>query len=182
MRIVGVAGSVSRPSRSRALLDGIITELQRHIEAETTIVDLANISNGIGLAGSREQLSSEHQVVLQHIEQADLLVISVPVYRAAYPGLFKHLFDLVDREALHGKTVILAATGGSEHHTLILEYQLRPLFSFFGAYTVPTTIYGISSDLADYRVSSPVIAARIREAASEALQLLGRRIQALVAA
>ena len=49
-------------------------------------------------------------------------------------------------DPLRGKVVGLLATGGSDHHYLILEHQLRPLFGFFGAYTPPRAIYAVSKD------------------------------------
>ena len=74
----------------------------------------------------------------QAIEAADLLIVASPVYKGSYTGLFKHLFDFVGYEALIGKPTLLLATGGSERHALVIDHQLRTLFGFFRAATVPT--------------------------------------------
>ena len=72
--------------------------------------------------------------------------MATPVYKAAYTGLFKHLFDLIDPKVLEGRPVILAATGGSDRHALVIEHHLRPLFAFFRAHAVPTGLYATNAD------------------------------------
>ncbi|OYU96670.1 MAG: FMN reductase, partial [Burkholderiales bacterium PBB5] len=80
------------------------------------------------------------------IESADLVIAATPVYKGSYTGLFKHLFDLVDPNALVGRPVLLAANGGSERHALVVDHQLRPLFAFFRALTVPSAVYAAEAD------------------------------------
>ena len=104
------------------------------------------------------------------VEEADLLVVGSPVYRASYTGALKHLFDLVDHRSLQGKPIILAATGGSSLHGLMPEHQLRPLFGFFNALTLPTTIYAVEGDFHDYALVSGKVRDRIERAIGEALQ------------
>ena len=69
-----------------------------------------------------------------------------PVYRASFTGLFKHLFDFVGQYALFDKPGLLAATGGTDRHALIIEHQFRPLFAFFQALTLPIGVYAKDSD------------------------------------
>ena len=42
--------------------------------------------------------------------------------------------------------MILAATGGSDRHALVIEHHLRPLFAFFRAHAVPTGLYATNAD------------------------------------
>lgn len=49
------------------------------------------------------------------------------MYRGSYTGLFKHFFDFIHQDALIDKPILLAATGGSERHALVIDHQLRPL-------------------------------------------------------
>ena len=102
--------------------------------------------------------------MVEAVEQADLLVIGTPVYRASYTGALKHLFDLVHHSAFVSKPVILTATGGSHLHGLVTEHQLRPLFGFLNALTLPTTVYAVETDFLDYRVSSQKILDRVDRA------------------
>ena len=174
MSIVGVSGGLSSPSRTYGLVQAIINELNDVSPQQGTLIDFASVATAFGSVLSREQLNFEQEALLQRIEAAEILVVAVPVYRAAYPGLFKHLFDLVERDALERKVVILAANGGSAHHALIIESHLRPLFSSLGAYTVPTGIYSQTSDFVNYQLISQSVLERVREAVDEAIQLRSR--------
>jgi FMN reductase len=68
--------------------------------------------------------------------------------------------------------VLLAATGGSDRHALIIEHQFRPLFGFFQALTLPLGVYANDSDFTNYRVSSLDLHERIDQAVARALPLI----------
>lgn len=96
-----------------------------------------------------------------------------PVYRASFTGLFKHLFDFVEQYAIVGQPVLLAATGGGERHALIIEHQLRPLFGFFQALTLPVGVYASSADFDGYELrAESAVATRIQQAVDRALPLV----------
>ncbi len=69
--------------------------------------------------------------------------------------------------SLAGVPVVLAATGGGRRHALVVEHQLRPLFGFFSALSIPTSIYASDEDFEHGELSDPVTLGRIRQAASE---------------
>ena len=127
---------------------------------------------GFFQALTRKQLPPEAEAELQHIENADLLIVATPVYRASFTGLFKHLFDFVDQYALVDTPVLLAATGGSERHALIIEHQLRPLFGFFQSLALPVGVYAHDSDFTDYKISNEQLDDRIEKAIARALPLV----------
>ena len=56
-----------------------------------------------------------------------------PIFTTSYSGLFKSFIDVLDPDALSGMPVLLGATGGTERHSLALEYAMRPLFSYLHA-------------------------------------------------
>lgn len=66
----------------------------------------------------------------------------------------------------------MAATGGTPLHGLVTEHQVRPLFGFFNALTLPTAIYATETDFANYKIISPVVDDRIARAVSELVQVL----------
>ncbi|MNY49913.1 NAD(P)H-dependent FMN reductase [compost metagenome] len=70
------------------------------------------------------------------------------------------------------KPVLLAATGGSERHALIIDHQLRPLFSFFQARTLPLGVYATDKDFAGYRLQDEALIQRARLAVQRALPLV----------
>ncbi|AQT59647.1 NAD(P)H-dependent oxidoreductase [Cellvibrio sp. PSBB023] len=171
MRILGFSGGLSVPSKTHGLVNAIVERFATRAKVEAEVIDLAQVATGFGGALYRQHLPSELKSVLERIEAADVLVVASPVYRAAYPGLFKHVFDLIERDALEGKAVILAANGGSAHHALILESHLRPLFNSLGSFTVPTGIYSQSSDFDGYYLSNPSVLERVDVAINEVLRL-----------
>ena len=92
-------------------------------------------------------------------------------------GAFKHLFDLVHHRHFVGKPVALAATGGSLMHGLVTEHQLRPLFGFLNALTLPTTVYAVEADFEDYRIVTAKIGERIERVAEEAVMHIDHRLR-----
>lgn len=178
MHIVGFSGGLSTPSRTLALVDAILNafELASFNEygindIKKSLIDFAQSATDFGAAVSRDALSSESLSLLALVESADILVVASPVYNAAYPGLFKHFFDLLARKGLEYKTVIIAANGASAHHALMIESHLRPLFSNLGAFVAPTGIYSEAVDFDHYKLTNSATLSRIKNAVRESLWL-----------
>lgn len=172
LHTVIINGSLSRPSKTRTLLDAIQRQLSAQLSLQTQTIDVVDLIDDIGTCLWREQLPPAALSALHAIEQADLLIVGTPVYRGSMPGLFKHLFDLVDTPALAGKPVLLAATGGSTRHALVIDHQLRPLFNFFQTLTLPIGIFGTPEDFSDGEISSSALQARIALAVQMAAPVL----------
>jgi FMN reductase len=175
LKVVAVTANPSFPSRTLALAKLILDAVKAEADAEAELIELSKIGPLLGQSLARTGLPEEAERALAAVESADLLIAATPVYRGSYTGLFKHLFDLIDQNSLIDVPVILAATGGSDRHCLILEHQLRPLFGFFQAYTVPTTIYATTGDFRDGELDSELVRARIAAAARQALRLTRKR-------
>lgn len=172
MKILGIAGSVKRPSRTAHVVERILAEIGQAGSVETDLIDLADAAPILFRALRADQLDDPGRAIVDAVEAADVLVVGSPVYRASYSGALKHLFDLVDFRALQGKRVILAATGGTPLHGLMLEHQFRPLFGFFGAVTVPTTVYAVEADFTEYTLSNPAVETRIARTVADLFDLL----------
>lgn len=183
-RIVAVSGSLHEPSKTTALLRAIAHAVAERAEAEVQLIELTEVGPSLAGALRREDLPLSIEAQLVAIEESDLLIVGSPVYRASFTGLFKHLFDFVGQYALVGKPVLLAATGGGERHALMIEHQLRPLFAFFQALTLPVGVYASNTDFDGYRITSEILEGRIALAADRALPLVGyaasRSVSALV--
>ena len=173
LKVVALSGGTWRPSRTLVLTQALLAQLAEQLPIESKLIELGDIARPLGTALSRQELSADIEAELQAIENADLLIVAAPVYRGSYPGLLKHLFDLIDLNALINTPVLLAATGGSERHALVLDHQLRPLFSFFQALTLPIGVYATEADFSNYQITSEPLKARIRLAAERAAPLFG---------
>ncbi|MCO5137768.1 MULTISPECIES: FMN reductase [unclassified Shinella] len=171
-RLVSITGSYNRPSKTQALTGHIASLIQARYAVETSSYDLNDVGPSLGRALWRKDLDHQARQVVADIVAADLLLVGSPTYKGSYPGLFKHLFDLIDPLELRGKPVILTATGGGDRHALVVEHQLRPLFGFFSARTLPTAIYASDVDFKDHRVASARLAARFDDLLSDLSGLL----------
>lgn len=172
-KVVAVSGGLQRPSRTLALVEALASALDDVADVNVEVIEIGEIAADLARALSRTQAPAELEEKIRAIETADLLIVASPVYRATYSGLFKHLFDLVHHEALVDVPVLLAATGGSERHALVIDHQLRPLFSFFQARTLPIGVYASESDFDRYEVRSPELKARIALAIERAVPHIG---------
>jgi FMN reductase len=175
LRTVVVSGSASAPSKTLTLAQRILAAVASQVAIEPHLVDIAEIGPDIGRALGRRDLSPAAERALQTVESAQILIAATPVYRGSYTGHFKHLFDLVDQNALIDTPVILAATGGSDKHCLVIEHQLRPLFGFLQSYTVPVGVYASHADFEHGQVRSPLVLSRVDTAARQAVQLAKSR-------
>ncbi|MFI8003797.1 FMN reductase [Streptomyces sp. NPDC086010] len=152
LKIVAVAAGLSSPSSTRLLADRLAESAReqlaagqdRRVEVEVVelrdlAVDIANhLVTGFPPAGLKAALDA--------VAGADGLIAVSPVFTASYSGLFKSFFDLVGNTELTGKPVVIAATGGTPRHSLVLEHAMRPLFAYLRAVVLPTSVYAASED------------------------------------
>jgi len=172
IRLVAVSGGLQRPSKSAALAEHLMDLIAEDIPCERRLVEMGQLASQLAGAVWLAQLPAFMERELAAVEQADVLVVATPVFRGSYTGLFKHFFDFVDQDALIDKPVLLAATGGSERHALMIDHQLRPLFSFFQARTLPLGVYATDKDFVDYRLQNEALIQRARLAVERALPLV----------
>ena len=173
LNIVAVSGGLNSPSKTESLIQAILDELSEAISIKVHFIKLSEIGPLLGGAIYRNQLPQRVQDDLAAVEAADALIVGTPVYRASFTGLFKHFFDFVEQTALVDVPVLLAASGGSDRHALVLEHQLRPLFSFFQAQTLPIGVYATDRDFTpEYTVKSEQLSDRVTLAVARALPIL----------
>jgi MsuE subfamily FMN reductase len=122
-----------------------------HLDVETEVLELRDLKLDFCDGRPLHEYNADTQAALSLVEAADAYLVATPIYRASYTGALKNLFDLIPNDPsgsdpLRGKVVGLLATGGSDHHFLVLEHQLRPLFGFFGAQTDSRAVYASPKD------------------------------------
>ncbi|WP_201832744.1 FMN reductase [Microvirga zambiensis] len=172
LQIAGFSGNLHRPSKTRSLVEAVGSAVVADRPHRFDLFDVVDAAPGLASAMSRQELSLPARQVVDAIERADALIIGSPVYKGAYTGLFKHVFDLVDPLALVGKPVLITATGGGPRHALVVEHVLRPLFGFFSALTVPTAVYASDADFKDGRLVDSKVLSRVNEAATQLVRLV----------
>ena len=172
VKVVAVSGGLQRPSRTLTLVAALIDALGERASIETRLIELGEVGPKLAGVLYPNQLPAEVRDDIAAIESADFLIVASPVYRASFTGLFKHLFDFVDHNALNDAPVLLAATGGSDRHALVIDHQLRPLFSFFQARTLPLGVYASEQDFKGYAIGNPALDERIALAVARAVPVI----------
>ncbi|WP_085044263.1 FMN reductase [Ensifer aridi] len=175
-KLVGFVGSSNRPSRSRALVELVADYAAVQYDLAATVYDINDVGASLGNARQWADLDPQAQEVLRQITEADVLVVGTPTYKGSFTGIFKHAIDLIEPTALAGVPVLLTATGGGDRHALVVEHQLRPLFGFFQAHTLPTAIYAANRDFVDYRLINEAVRHRAQQAVRELAPLIGTSI------
>ena len=173
--IVVVSGGLSNPSSTRLLADQLATAtdvaLRGHGDAaDVHVIELRELAHPLAdhlLTGFATGALAE---AIETVRKADGLIVVTPVFAASYSGLFKMFFEVLERDLLRGKPVLLAATAGTARHSLVLEHAMRPLFSYLRAVTVPTAVFAATEDFGG--TSSGEFTARIATAAGELATLV----------
>lgn len=173
MKLVVVSAGLSVPSSTRLLGDRLAAAAAERSGAEIQVVELRDLAVEIAHNFTNGFPGPALAAAMEEVRAADGLIVVTPVFSASYSGLFKSFFDVLsvaDQDALAGKPVIVAATGGSARHSLVLDHALRPLFAHLRATVVPTGVYAASEDW-----GAEGLAGRIDRAAGELAALMGVR-------
>jgi FMN reductase len=166
-RLVVVSAGTGQPSTTRMLADRIAAEsLERLRELEVTAkveaVEVAPLAVDVARASVTRVPSTELQAAIEQIAAADAVIAATPVYKAGISGLFKSFVDVLDDDLLIAKPVVLAATAGSSRHALVVDQQLRSLFAYLRALTLPTSVFAAPEDW-----GAAELGERVRRAATE---------------
>ncbi|OEV03928.1 CE1759 family FMN reductase [Streptomyces oceani] len=175
-QLVVVTAGLGQPSATRLLADRLAEATTGHVEARVRVIELRelataiaqNLVTGFPGAGLRDAMGT--------VTKADALIAVTPVFTASYSGLFKSFFDALDNDALTGKPVLIAATGGTPRHSLVLEHAMRPLFAYLRAVVAPTAVYAAADDWgAGAGALEEALGDRVERAGEELARLLAGR-------
>lgn len=169
--ITVVSAGLRSPSSTKLLADQLAVAVVERADVEVRHVEVREHAHAIADALMTGFASGELKSALEAVTAADALIVVSPTFQASYSGLFKSFLDLVEAGSLRGTPVLLAATGGSERHSLMIESALRPLFGYLGAVTVPTGVFAATSDFGG--ADAGKLADRIERAAAELVAMAG---------
>ncbi|MEU9521579.1 CE1759 family FMN reductase [Streptomyces sp. NPDC048224] len=155
MKLVVVSAGLSVPSSTRLLGDRLAAvaapaaTAPEPAPADVRVIELRDLAVEIAHTFTNGFPARALADAFEAVAAADGLIVVTPVFSASYSGLFKSFFDalsVTDEDALTGKPVLIAATGGTARHSLVLDHALRPLFAYLKAVVVPTGVYAASED------------------------------------
>ncbi|MFJ7911603.1 FMN reductase [Kitasatospora sp. NPDC096204] len=150
-KLVVVSAGLSKPSSTRLLADRLADSTVRRLaqegrEVDVTVVELRDLAVEIANNFVTGFPGAGLRAAIEAVTESDALITVTPIFTASYSGLFKSFFDVIDNDALTGKPVLIAATGGTPRHSLALEHAVRPLFSYLRAVVLPTSVYAATDD------------------------------------
>jgi FMN reductase len=179
-KIVVISAGLGQPSSTRLLADRLAEASARSLleqgsPAEFRVVELRDLAHDVTDAMLTGLPSEALADVLEAVGAADGLVAVTPVFTASYSGLFKSFFDVLDNAALTGTPVLVGATAGTPRHSLVLDHELRPMFSYLRAVVVPTGVFAAAEDWGAGDATTSGLPERVTRAADEFAALVALR-------
>jgi len=176
-RITVLSAGLGVPSSSRLLADQLAAAAQRQLKAgcfdvAVDIVELRDLAVDIANNFVTGYAAPHLAEVIAGVEASDGIIAVTPVFSASYSGLFKSFIDVLDPKSLDGKAVLLGATGGTDRHQMVLDYALRPLFSYLRTRMAATGVFAGPQDWGTAEEGGGSLADRIERAAGEFTRLL----------
>jgi FMN reductase len=154
-KLLMIVGAATPPGRLAAAI--AMTAEAARAGGGDVAVDILNLAETpIEICDGRplEAYGAATQQAVARIAAAGAVLIGAPVYRASFPGVLKNLLDIAPVEALQNKPVGILAMGGSPHHYLAVDGQLRQVLAWFGALVAPTSVYLTGGDFRDGQLAS----------------------------
>ncbi|MGN7149657.1 FMN reductase [Arthrobacter sp. SAFR-179] len=176
-RITVLSAGLGVPSSSRLLADQLSAVAERQLRASgyevaVDVVELRDLAVDIANNFVTGYAAPRLAEVIAGVEAADGIIAVTPVFSASYSGLFKSFMDVLDPKSLDGKAVLLGATGGTDRHQMVLDYALRPLFSYLRTRIAATGVFAGPQDWGTAEEGGASLADRIERAAAELARLL----------
>ncbi|HXM03416.1 MAG TPA: NADPH-dependent FMN reductase [Chthoniobacterales bacterium] len=177
--ILLISGSPTASSRSGALLTYSQTWLLNKSSFETVLVSVRDFPADDLILAKYD--SPAFDGLKQHVSNAVGIIVSTPIYKAAYTGSLKALLDILPQYAFRGKTVLPIASGGSPGHLLAIDYAIKPVLSTLGASDVLQGVYLVDQQ---FRVENgqPIIAEETQQRLDESLSQFLANLESRVTA
>lgn len=168
--LLGIVGSLSSPSKTRVAVEVALEAAEEKRDVDTEVLHLSDYDLAPADGRPLEEYTGDTAEALDQIIQSRAYLIGTPVYRASYSGILKNLLDMIPRgmwqadvAPLANSAVGLVGTGASAHHYLVVEKELAPVLSFFGAHMVGSGVYAHGGHFGDeYVLEDEDVRTRLR--------------------
>jgi FMN reductase len=167
-----VSAGTGDPSSTRLLADRIadrtceLAACHGHT-VTSSVIELRELAADISSALVSQLITPKLRTAVTALGEADGIIASTPVYKAGPSGLFTSFFHILDDDLIIARPVVLAATAGTARHALVADDQMRSMFAYLRALTIPTALFAAPEDWGD-----PALNKRIDRAAVELVLLM----------
>lgn len=148
-KLVAVLGSVTPPGRMLRALKAGLEVASSAGGRDSEVINLGECRVAFADGRPPEQYGDDTASIVARVQQADVVILASPVYRATFTGALKNLLDHLPIETLAGKPVGVVAMGATQHHYLGVDWHLRDVLAWFGALVAPNSAYLSSADFED---------------------------------
>lgn len=181
MKLIGLSGSPTERSKTLLAIEVAVEHVaDAYPSVETEIVNVRDYDVQFCDGRDPAEYEGDTRRVIDKIVEADALIVGTPMYRATYTGILKNVFDLIPNDALYGKPVGIVATGGSDHHYLAIEHELKPLIGFFQGLALPGGVYAKNEDYENGTLVSEGVIRSLRQLAESVVEFAERSTDRLV--
>ncbi|PAV28773.1 NADH-dependent FMN reductase [Virgibacillus profundi] len=173
MKLVGISGALAGEKTSLAVSDILVAAGLLDSTIKTELIDLRDYEVEFAVGAPLSDYNDDTWDVVNKILSADFLVFGTPIYQASISGALKNLLDHFPENAFKHKVTGIVATGWSNKHFLVTEYQLKPVLSFFKG-LVPTGNVFIHNDAFNEESDEIIdqnVSERIQKLANEMIYL-----------
>lgn len=176
MKLLGISGTILGSKTAAAVDASLDVVRNKYPDIEVDFLDMRHYKNVQFCDGSNiSDYNEDTQKVIEMITTADFYIIGTPIFQSSITGVLKNLFDLVPVPKISNKVMGFIATGGTSHHYLVVENQLKPIAGYFRAYVAPGHVY-IHDEHFDeqQQIANEDIIARIEKLADEVVFMQNR--------
>ncbi|HEO8422133.1 NADPH-dependent FMN reductase [Niallia sp. FSL W8-0635] len=131
MKLVGISGSLVGSKTSKAVNEVLVAAKSLDPTIQVELIDLREFDIEFVNGAPLSYYNDDTIKVVNTILASDALVIGTPVYQASITGVLKNLFDHLPVDAFKSKVTGMVITGGTDKHFLVMEYQLKPILTYF---------------------------------------------------
>ena len=172
MKIAVINGSLSNPSKTYLTTAYVVEYLESEFpEVDVSFIDLKDYELVFCDARDPDDYEGDTKEVIHIIREADAVLVGTPIYRGSLPGSLKNVFDIIPNDSLRGKVIGFIATGGTYHHYLAIEHQLKPLAGYFKAHVIPGNVYAHNEHFQNKQLIDATIKDRLQELADSLVDL-----------
>lgn len=148
MDIVAVVGNPNPAGRTTRVAEAVAQQVASVSGGRIETIELAHVADELFRwdAPRVKDLTAR-------VAGADLAVFASPTYKASMTGLLKAFLDRYGNNGLAGLVAIPVMVGGSHHHSLAVETQLRPVLVELAAALPTKGVYVVDSELDELPVT-----------------------------